>query len=137
MKNITDVNNFIQDLTNNVAKSTNKNMILERLKCDRMFINKTINTTEIQKRVNELDRKILLLESTEIDYFVCLEKDKDYYYKNCVLAVELLGDLTLKLDAGTKYDLKKDMLWTYVGILEKEDELINWHHRDNPKKKND
>ena len=137
MKNITDVNNFIQDLTNNVAKSTNKNMILERLKCDRMFINKTINTPEIQKRVNELDRKILLLGTTEIDYFVCLEKDKDYYYKNCVLAVELLGDLTLKLDAGTKYDLKKDMLWTYVGILEKEDELINWHHRDNPKKKND
>jgi len=137
MKNITDVNNFIQDLTSNVIKSTNKEMTLRKLQSDRLLINKSFNSEVAQKRVNELDRKILLLGTTEIDYFLCLEKDKDYYYKNCVLAVELLGDLTLKLDAGTKYDLKKDMLWTYVGILEKEDEMINWHHRDNPKKKND
>jgi len=124
MQSIRDIDDFIKELRYNVVKNSTKTICMNHRESEINYINKSVNTPRVQKIVDNLRKEIDILNNTEIDYYLCFKNDRDYYFNKCIKAVELLGDLTILNDNWELYDSKKNLIWEYVGVLLKDDEMI-------------
>ena len=125
MNTILEVDLFIKELQENVVMRSNKNDTLNEMRKQKKFINKSVNSPKVQKRVDEYNRKLNLLRYSNINFYLCLLHNKEYYLDLCIDAIELLGDLTIKFNNGSKYDERKNILWDYVGHLVEDKEMID------------
>lgn len=79
--------------------------------------------------ITNLEGKIKFLKSSDVDGFICLINNSEYYYDKCMEYIEILADATMRAstrEIKESYDSAKNVLWNHIAILTKDKELLQF-----------